>query len=192
MTAARPSTIQEDPDEDNPSMTSSATTAGTKSSTTTAENGSGSDDAIAGKGKGKEPAKVQEAEKPGEAQKSVPPAVASRKPSVTQLAPTKPPAVQPRRSFQHLNPARNKEGSVKSMTVETETVSNPDLLGEREGRTASGRLDGGGSVRTRTSTETIRPKREKKRVRKAPSIASGTGEFNSFSRCYVNARRHAV
>lgn len=172
LAAQRPSTIQEDPDEDNPDMTSSQTTSGTRSSTTTAEHGSGSDDAASRRNKGKEQSRSKELEKSIEVQKAPASASASRKPSINQLTP-KPPAVQPRKSFQHLNPARNKEGSVKSMTVETETVSNPDLIADREGRSISGRLDGSGSIRTKASTETIRPKRDRKRVRKTHNIANG-------------------
>lgn len=61
----------------------------------------------------------------------------------------------------------------RTMTVETETVTSmPQLLGPERG--ASGR-DANGSVRTKPSTETIRPKKEKKKSsRKAPSLHAGT------------------
>ncbi|RVX69243.1 hypothetical protein B0A52_07219 [Exophiala mesophila] len=61
----------------------------------------------------------------------------------------------------------------RTMTVETETVTSmPQLLNPDRG--VSGR-DGNGSVRTKASTETIRPKKEKKKSsRKAPSLHAGT------------------
>lgn len=61
----------------------------------------------------------------------------------------------------------------RTMTVETETVTSmPQLLNPDRG--VSGR-DGNGSVRTKASTETIRPKKEKKKTsRKAPSLHAGT------------------
>ncbi|KAF8865075.1 hypothetical protein BDZ45DRAFT_569653, partial [Acephala macrosclerotiorum] len=65
------------------------------------------------------------------------------------------------------------EGSTKNMTVETETVSSIPQV-------AVGPIGGGGnngSIRTKPSTETIRPKKEKKKTaRKAPSVTSNTGE----------------
>jgi Vacuolar segregation subunit 7 len=98
---------------------------------------------------------------------------ASRKPGMASLQPAAKPAhLQPRRSATHLN-NRNKaasEISVNNMTVETETVSTvPDvsLIADREGP---------GTLRARLSTETIRPKKERKRVRKTPSITSGPCE----------------
>jgi hypothetical protein len=59
------------------------------------------------------------------------------------------------------------------MTVETETVTSmPQLLGPDRG--VAGR-DGSGSVRTKPSNETIRPKKEKKKTsRKTPSLHAGT------------------
>jgi hypothetical protein len=72
------------------------------------------------------------------------------------------------------------EGSTKSMTVETETVSSIPQV-------AVGTAGGGnnGSIRTKPSSETIRPKKEKKKARKAPSVTSGTGEQANSSK-----RRH--
>lgn len=63
------------------------------------------------------------------------------------------------------------EGSTKNMTVETETVSSiPQVaLG------GPGGASNAGSIRTKASTETIRPKKEKKKTtRKAPSVTTGT------------------
>lgn len=80
-----------------------------------------------------------------------------------------------KRSFTNLTNAKNKTTTdpPRTMTVETETVTSlPQLLGPDRG--ASGR-DGNGSVRTKPSNETIRPKKEKKRSsRKTPSLHAGT------------------
>ncbi|KAI4169651.1 MAG: hypothetical protein LQ343_005529 [Gyalolechia ehrenbergii] len=101
----------------------------------------------------------------------------------------RPQVVHPKKSSTQLHPAKGKtgaEGSVKSMTVETETVSSiPQVaLGGGTGeRSLLGRADTGGSLRLKPSTETIRPKKEKKRVvRKAPSLNAGTGGLPSFRR----------
>ena len=70
------------------------------------------------------------------------------------------------------------EGSVQTMTIETETVSSiPQVAMVSAG--------GGnnGSIRAKPSSETIRPKKEKKKTaRKTPSVASGTGELLPLSR----------
>jgi hypothetical protein len=63
------------------------------------------------------------------------------------------------------------EGSARTMTVETETVSSiPQVaLGAGTGNN--------GTIRAKPSSETIRPKKDKKKTsRKAPSATSGTGE----------------
>lgn len=70
------------------------------------------------------------------------------------------------------------EGSAKNMTVETETVSSIPQIALTTG---PGGLGASGSLRAKQSTETIRPRREKKKTRKAPSVTSGTGE-HSISR----------
>ena len=61
----------------------------------------------------------------------------------------------------------------RTMTVETEPVTSmPQLLGSDRG--ISGR-DGNGTVRTKPSSETIRPKKDKKKsTRKIPSLHAGT------------------
>ncbi|KAH8685921.1 vacuolar segregation subunit 7-domain-containing protein [Tricladium varicosporioides] len=61
------------------------------------------------------------------------------------------------------------EGSTRNMTVETETVTSiPQNL-------ALGGPGGNGSLRAKPSSETIRPKKEKrKQTRKTPSVTSGT------------------
>ena len=84
------------------------------------------------------------------------PAADMAKRSLTSLTATKPKQPEPPRT----------------MTVETETVTSmPQLLGpDRSGRDR----DGTGSVRTKPSIETIRPKKKKERSRKAPSVHAGT------------------
>ncbi|KAI9846683.1 MAG: hypothetical protein M1837_003738 [Sclerophora amabilis] len=89
-------------------------------------------------------------------------------------------AEAPKTSYSALN-LRGKAGgdvATQKMTVETETVSSiPQVAvgggaGERGG---AGRADAGGSLRLKPSTETIRPKKERKKAsRKAPSLNSGT------------------
>lgn len=89
--------------------------------------------------------------------------------------PSRPAADLAKRSFTSLKGAKNKAAEpLRTMTVETETVTSmPQLLGPDRG--VSGR-DGSGSVRTKPSNETIRPKKEKKRpTRKPPSLHAGTG-----------------
>ncbi|KAJ9319699.1 hypothetical protein DTO271D3_468 [Paecilomyces variotii] len=87
--------------------------------------------------------------------------------------------IPPKRSFTSLNGARGKpgDGSVRNMIVETETVSSvPQVsLGVGAGeRGASGRADQG-TIRMKPSTETIRPKKERKRQsRKPTALQSGT------------------
>lgn len=105
----------------------------------------------------------------------------ARRPEVASSA-AKPQIVHPKTSFTQLHPAKGKtgsEGTVKNMTVETETVSTiPHVaLGGGAGeRTGAGRAEMGGSLRLKPSNETIRPRKEKKKVaRKAPSLNSGTG-----------------
>jgi hypothetical protein len=78
------------------------------------------------------------------------------------------------------------EGSTRNMTVETETVSSIPQV-------AVGGPAGGnnGSIRTKPSSETIRPKKEKKKTaRKAPSVTSGTGELPNSSKRRVRHHHH--
>ena len=103
--------------------------------------------------------------------------------SATAANSAKPPVIQSKRSFTQLPFTKSKvapsDGSVKNMTVETETVSSiPQLaLGGGAGeRNPLSRTETGGSLRLKPSNETIRPRKDKKRVvRKAPSLNSGTG-----------------
>ncbi|CAD6505327.1 BgTH12-00818 [Blumeria graminis f. sp. triticale] len=62
------------------------------------------------------------------------------------------------------------EGSTRSMTVETQTVSSIPQIA-----VCSGGSGNGGSIRTKQSNETIRPRKDKKKaVRKLPSVTAGT------------------
>jgi hypothetical protein len=72
----------------------------------------------------------------------------------------------------------------RNMTVETETVPSvaQSAIGNQD-RSASGRVDG--SLRLKASSETIRPKKERKPPkRKAPSINAGTGRSPNISYHY--------
>lgn len=72
------------------------------------------------------------------------------------------------------------EGSARNMTVETETVSSIPQVAVGVGAGGAGN---NGSLRAKQSSETIRPKKEKKKsTRKAPSLTSGTGEQPYSSR----------
>ena len=106
----------------------------------------------------------------------------ARRKSLIASNSARPKTVLPRKSFTHLNSPRAKvgsEGSVRNMTVETETVSSIPQVAVGGGageRGLPGRTENGGSIRLKPSAETIRPKKEKKKVvRKTPSINSGTG-----------------
>lgn len=121
----------------------------------------------------------------------------ARRPEVVGSS-VKPHIVHSKTSFTQLHPAKGKtgsEGTVKNMTVETETVSTiPQVaLGGGAGeRTGPGRAEPGGSVRLKPSNETIRPRKEKKKVvRKAPSLNSGTGGSSSrrFHHHHIYSRR---
>ncbi|KAM0453517.1 hypothetical protein ACHAPV_006303 [Trichoderma viride] len=63
------------------------------------------------------------------------------------------------------------EGSTQTMTVETETVSSIPQVALTVGPKTDGM---NGTLRTKQSTETIKPKKEKKRSRKQP-VTSGNG-----------------
>ncbi len=107
----------------------------------------------------------------------------------------RPSTILPRKSMTHLSSPRAKvgsEGSVRNMTVETETVSSIPQVAVGGGageRGLPGRTENAGSLRLKPSTETIRPKKEKKKVvRKTPSLNSGTG--GSPSRRFPQSHHH--
>ncbi|GAB0135870.1 hypothetical protein EsDP_00004192 [Epichloe bromicola] len=67
--------------------------------------------------------------------------------------------------------AKPETGSTQSMTVETETVASIPQVA----LTTSNKDSGSGTLRAKPSTETIKPKKEKKKaVRKQPVVNSGT------------------
>ncbi|KAK2625285.1 hypothetical protein QTJ16_005654 [Diplocarpon rosae] len=79
------------------------------------------------------------------------------------------------------------EGSARNMTVETETVSSVPQVAVG-GPAAAGN---NGSIRAKPSSETIRPKKEKKKTaRKAPSVPSGIGEPPRLSRSRIRHHHH--
>jgi len=88
------------------------------------------------------------------------------------------PPLTTRQSSSSVKPAAAKgkttgEISLQNMTVETETViSIPQVAVAPSGSKEST----AGTLRQKPSTETIRPKKEKKKSRKQPTVASGTGE----------------
>ena len=78
------------------------------------------------------------------------------------------------------------EGSTRNMTVETETVSSVPQIAV--GGPGAGN---NGSLRAKPSSETIRPKKEKKKsTRKTPSVTSGTGEQAHSSRPRLHHHYH--
>lgn len=72
------------------------------------------------------------------------------------------------------------EGSTQTMTVETETVSSIPQVALTVGPKPDGM---NGTLRTKPSNETIKPKKEKKRSRKQP-VNSGNGELFFFPPFY--------
>ena len=86
---------------------------------------------------------------------------------------SKPTAIMAKRSYTSLTPKPKPPDPPRTMTVETEPVTSmPQLLGDRGGR------DGSGSVRTKASSETIKPKKEKKKTaRKPTTLHSGPGKI---------------
>jgi hypothetical protein len=81
------------------------------------------------------------------------------------------------------------EGSTRNMTVETETVSSIPQIAVGGGPGAGNN----GSLRAKPSSETIRPKKEKKKTaRKTPSVTSGTGEQANSSRPRLHHHHHST
>ncbi|KAL8942133.1 MAG: hypothetical protein Q9211_001537 [Gyalolechia sp. 1 TL-2023] len=119
----------------------------------------------------------------------------AKKQDPLKVSAVRPQLIHQKKSSTQLHPAKGKtgaEGTVKNMTVETETVSSiPQVaIGGGTGeRGLPGRPDTGSSLRLKPSTETIRPKKEKKRVvRKAPSLNAGTGRVASSKSDIFEAR----
>ncbi|KAI9688286.1 MAG: hypothetical protein M1820_010298 [Bogoriella megaspora] len=103
-----------------------------------------------------------------------------RRPGQNSQGSQRPKTNSTQKPYAQLAPTRSRTGQENSgnMTVETETVSSvpqATLSGGSE-RSGSNRADGAqGSLRLKPSTETIRPKKERKKTsRKQPSLQSGT------------------
>lgn len=81
------------------------------------------------------------------------------------------------------------EGSTQAMIVETETVSSVPQVALAPGSKAE---NGGGTLKAKPSTETIKPKRDKKKnSRSKPSVPQGTGETTLSTTCVpYKLRRH--
>ncbi|KAK3327092.1 vacuolar segregation subunit 7-domain-containing protein [Cercophora scortea] len=97
---------------------------------------------------------------------------ASRRSGITSA-----PSLTSRQSSASVKPGGAKgkagEGSLQSMTVETETVTSIPQVALAPG--VGGVQGSNGSLRTKPSTETIRPKKEKKKsARKQPAVTTGT------------------
>ena len=117
----------------------------------------------------------------------------TRKPTANNSA-YRAPTMNTRRSFTHLKGRVPTEGSVKNITVETETVSSvpQTALGGAGERGLPGRSEAGGSLRLKPSSETIRPKKEKKKPpRKTPALVPGTGGLPFRHRHYHHGSTRA-
>ena len=76
--------------------------------------------------------------------------------------------------------SRQQEGK-QNMTVETETVPSVPQSALNAGDRSAGRTENGGSVKLKPSSETIRPKKERKRpTQKVRSINQGTSTFSAL------------
>jgi hypothetical protein len=68
------------------------------------------------------------------------------------------------------------DGSTQSMTVETETVPSVPQVALATGPKSEGP---NGTLKTKQSTETIKPKKEKRKTtRKQPAVNTGNGELS--------------
>jgi hypothetical protein len=88
----------------------------------------------------------------------------------------------PKNSFPALTTTKSRQPEgTRNMTVETETVQSiPQSSLNAGDRLNGGRGENSGSVRTKPSNETIRPKKERKKPSaKARSVNQGTGTFRS-------------
>lgn len=83
-----------------------------------------------------------------------------------------PPTLKSRQSSASTKKSKPSEGSVQHMTVETETVTS---IPQHSLAPVAVKEGTSGTLRTKLSSETIRPKKEKKRPsRKQPNIGTGT------------------
>lgn len=104
----------------------------------------------------------------------------------------RPLVVGPRKSASQLNSSKSKIASdaAQNMTVETEVVSSVPQVAAGGGSDWQPGRQEHGSIRPKPSSETIRPKKERKKtIRKAPSIHSGTGELSRrFHQHHMHSR----
>ncbi|ROV94553.1 hypothetical protein VMCG_08161 [Cytospora schulzeri] len=90
-----------------------------------------------------------------------------------------PPPLSSRQSSMSNKKAKPSEGSVQHMTVETETVTS---IPQHSLAPVALKEGANGTLRTKPSSETIRPRKEKKKTsRKQPNVGSGTGETLQLS-----------
>lgn len=109
--------------------------------------------------------------------------VESKKAQATSSQASRPKSTHTK-SFTPLSSVKSRQGEGKqNMTVETETVpSIPQSAIGTGDRAGSGRNDGSGTVRSKLSAETIRPKKERKKpTQKARSLNQGTGTYRTCS-----------
>ncbi|CAN8105881.1 unnamed protein product [Discula destructiva] len=94
---------------------------------------------------------------------------ADRRPAMTSV----PPALASRQSSASVatNKTKPSEASLHHMTVETETVASVPQVSLAP---AGSKEAANGTLRAKPSSETIRPKKEKRKTRKQPNIGSGT------------------
>jgi len=101
--------------------------------------------------------------------------------------PTSAPALTTRQSSSSVKPGqpKGKAGEIylQSMTVETEVTSIPQVA-----LAPGGAQSTTGTLRQKPSTETIRPKKDKRKTsRKQTAVTSGIGELSTF---FLPSRRH--
>lgn len=98
-----------------------------------------------------------------------------------------PPTLKSRQSSASTKKSKPSEGSVQHMTVETETVTS---IPQHSLAPVAVKEGTSGTLRAKPSSETIRPKKEKKRPsRKQPNIGTGTGETPCSSLLTVSVPR---
>lgn len=95
-----------------------------------------------------------------------------------------PPTVQRQSSALSSKQAKAKQdNSAQNMTVETETVTSIPQVALATGTKAE---SANGTLKTKPSTETIKPKKDKKKpARKQPAVSSGNGKQPFFTRPFI-------
>lgn len=114
----------------------------------------------------------------------------SVRPDIRRPTSVPPPAVQRQSSAMSSKQAKAKpDNSSQNMTVETETVASVPQVALNTGTKTEGP---NGTLKPKPSTETIKPKKEKKKTsRKQPAVSSGNGESPHLSTSFVQPRpRH--